>query len=376
MKTIKDIELEDKKVLLRVDFNVPIKDGVILSDNRIRESLQTIEYLQNKNCKIILLSHLGKVKSEEDKEKNSLRIVANRLGELLNQKIMFCPNTRGFLVEEMIKKLNPREIVLLENTRYEDVPDKLESSCDESLSKYWSTLADVFVLDAFGSAHRAHASTYGISKYLPHAIGFLIEKEISVLDEIINEEKNLILGGVKVSDKIGVISNLMPKCNRILIGGAMCATFLKSMGYEVGQTFVDEERLDYARKLITTDKIVLPIDVNTQNGIKDIREMKKDDIIYDIGPNTIELFKKNLNPNTLTVINGTMGLYEEKEYSTGTDSIFKYLVDNHIKSIVCGGDTGSAAEKYRDGFYHISTGGGASLEYLEGKELPALSIME
>ena len=156
----------------------------------------------------------------------------------------------------------------------------------------------------------------------------------------------------------------------------MCATFLKSMGYEIGQTFVDEERLDYARKLITTDKIVLPIDVNTQNGIKDIREMKKDDIIYDIGPNTIELFKKNLNPNTLTVINGTMGLYEEKEYSTGTDSIFKYLVDNHIKSIVCGGDTGSAAEKYRDGFYHISTGGGASLEYLEGKELPALSIME
>lgn len=376
MRTIKDIDLENKKVIVRVDYNVPIKDGKITSDNRIRESLETIEYLQNKNCKIILLSHLGKVKSEEDKKNNSLKIVSKRLGELLNQKIYFCPDTRGFLVEEMIKKINPRDILMIENTRYEDVPDKLESNCDESLSEYWSTLGEVFILDAFGSAHRAHASTYGISKYLPHAIGFLIQKEIKVLEEIINENKNLILGGAKVSDKIGVIENLLPKTNKVLIGGAMCATFLKASGYEVGKTFVDEERIEYTSELIKTNKIVLPVDVVTESGIKELNEITSEDAILDIGPKTVKLFTENLDKNIMVVMNGTMGLYEDTRFKNGTDGLFKYLLENNIKTIICGGDTGSAAEPYKDKFYHISTGGGASLEYLEGKILPALEIME
>lgn len=376
MKTIKDLDLENKKVIVRVDYNVPIKDGKIMSDNRIRESLETIEYLQNKNCKIILLSHLGKVKSEEDKSKNSLRIVSERLGELLNQKIYFCPDTRGFLVEEMIKKLNPRDILMIENTRYEDVPDKLESNCDDTLSEYWSTLGEVFVLDAFGSAHRAHASTYGISKHLPHAVGFLIQREIKVLEEVINENKNLILGGAKVSDKIGVIENLLSRTNKVLIGGAMCATFLKAQGYEVGTTFVDAERLEYAKELIDTNKLVLPIDVVTENGIKDLNEIDSEDAILDIGPKTVDLFTSNLDKNILTVINGTLGLYEDTRFKNGTDKIFEYIIENNIKTIICGGDTGSAAEPLKDKFYHISTGGGASLEYLEGKTLPALEIME
>ena len=279
-------------------------------------------------------------------------------------------------LEEIVNNLKDGEILLLENTRHMDYPNKLESSCDEELSKYWSSLGEVFILDAFGSAHRAHASTYGIAKYLPHAIGFLIEKELVELNNIKEKNKTIILGGAKVSDKIGVIKNLIKTTDKILLGGAMCATFLKSIGYEVGKTYVEEEKLEEAEKLINTGIFILPIDVVTENGIKKIEEINKEESILDIGPITISLFKSQLHTDELILINGTMGLWEEEKYSKGTEEIFNHLTDIKAKVIVCGGDTGSASKYYNFNPYYLSTGGGATLEYLEGKELLPLKIME
>ena len=257
-----------------------------------------------------------------------------------------------------------------------DYPEKLESNKDEELSKYWASLGDVFVLDAFGSAHRAHASTYGISEYLPHAIGFLIEKEIKELDNIKDKKKTIILGGAKVSDKIGVIKNLINRTEKILIGGAMCGTFLKSLGYEIGKTYVENEKIDEVKELINTGKIILPIDAITENGTKLIENITKDETIFDIGPATLSRFKNALNKTELILMNGTMGMWEESKYSKGTEELFNYLSEIDAKVIVCGGDTGSASKFYNFKPYYLSTGGGASLEYLEGKSLPALEIME
>lgn len=376
MKKLKDTNVDNKKVILRVDYNVPLENGKVIDNNRIKESLETIKYLKEHNSKIILMSHLGKVKTEEDKKKNTLLPVKEELESLLNEKVKFCENLTGPTLENMINNLKNGEILLLENTRHLDYPDKLESNCDKNLSSYWASLGEVFILDAFGSAHRAHASTYGISEYLPHAIGFLIEKEIKELDKVKNEEKVLILGGAKVSDKIGVIKNLIKSSKQILIGGAMCGTFLKSLGYEVGKTFVDETKIDETRELLKEDKIILPLDVVTENGIKDIKNINKDESILDIGPKTISLFKSFLSSDGLVLMNGTLGLYEDKNYESGTKEIFEYLTNNKSKVVVCGGDTGNASKKFGFIPYYLSTGGGASLEYLEGKTLPALEIME
>lgn len=376
MKKITELDLENKKVILRVDYNVPIENGVILDNNRIVAGLETLNYLISKNAKIILMSHLGKVKSEDDKQKNTLYPVKQELEKLLNKEIYFIEELKGIKLEEKIASLKSKDILLMENTRHMDYPDKLESNCDNELSKYWASLGDVFILDAFGSAHRAHASTYGISEYLPHAIGFLIEKEIKELDKIKNETKTLIIGGSKVSDKIGVIKNLINNSSKILIGGAMCATFLKSQNYNVGKTFVDEEKIDEIKFLVETGKIILPIDVITENGIKQITEITNNESIFDIGPKTIELFKNNINRNDLILMNGTLGLWEDEKYSKSTEEIFRYLTDINAKVIICGGDTGSAAKHFKFNPYYLSTGGGASLEYLEGIDLPALKIME
>ena len=377
MRKITDLKLEGKTVIVRVDYNVPIKEGIITDDNRIRQSLETINYLIEKKCKIILLSHLGKVKTKEDLEKNTLKPVKIVLEKLLNKKILFSEELKGVELEEKIKMLKSGDIILLENTRHMDYPDKLESNCDENLSKYWSTLGEIFIMDAFGSAHRAHASTVGIAKYLPSAAGFLVIKEIDKLKEIKNENKTLLLGGAKVSDKIGVIKNLINTANYVIIGGAMCGTFLKIKGYNVGKTFVDNEKDEYIKDLVNKyeHKIILPVDVMTENGEKSINEINDDETIYDIGTETTKIFNEYLSSAKLVLTNGTMGLYEDPKYEKGTKYTLKCLYDNDIKTIVCGGDTASAVKKFGYNFYYISTGGGASLEYLSGKKLPGLEVL-
>ena len=379
MKYISEVDVKDKKVIVRVDYNVPIKDGKIEDDNRIRKSLTTINYLLENNAKIILLSHLGKVKTEEDKEKNSLRIVAEHLGKLLNKEVIFSRETRGENLSNLVNNMKDKDIILVENTRYEDVPDKLESNCDEELSKYWASLGDIFVLDAFGSAHRNHASTYGIPKNINGYAGFLIKEELNALEEIFNaKDKDIILGGAKVEDKIGVITNLIQNSNKIILGGAMCFTFLKAKGFNVGASFVDEERINYCKELLEKypDKIILPVDIVTENSVKDIDKIENEDVGYDIGPKTIQKYKTVLEKSNLVVWNGPLGWFENEKFSAGTKEILYYLNDKNIKTIIAGGDTGNAASKYGLKFYHISTGGGATLEYLEGKEFKTLEVLK
>lgn len=376
MNKLKNIKVENKKVIVRVDYNVPIKNGLVLDNNRIIQSLETINYLIEHNAKIILMSHMGKVKKVEDKMLNTLKPVKIELEKILNKKIYFAEELKGKALESQINSLKPGEILLMENTRYMDIPDNLESSCDEELSKYWASLGDVFILDAFGSCHRNHASTYGISKYLPHAVGFLIERELKELDKIKKEKKTFILGGSKVSDKIGIIKNLMDNTDKFLIGGAMCATFLTANGNPVGSTFVETDKITECKNLLKTGKIIIPIDYVTENGVKELNDIFNDEHILDIGPKTIELFKNNIDINTLIVLNGTLGKYEEDAYQNGTKEIFNYLKENIVKTVVLGGDTSSAAKKYNFNASYISTGGGASLEYLEGKEFETLKIME
>ena len=252
MLTLKNIDVKNKKVILRVDYNVPIKNGKILDTNKIVASLDTINYLLDNNAKIIIMSHLGKVKTEEDIETNTLLPVKEVLSKLLNKEILFSKELEGKHLEELVSNLKSKDILLLENTRVMDYPNKLESNCDEALSLYWSSLGEVYILDAFASSHRAHASTTGIPKYLPHAVGFLVEKEIAELDKIKNETKTLLLGGAKVSDKIAMIKNLLPTTDKVLVGGAMCATFLKSEGYQTGKTFVDDDLINECKTLIKT----------------------------------------------------------------------------------------------------------------------------
>ena len=380
MLTLKNIDVKNKKVILRVDYNVPIKNGKILDINKIVASLDTINYLLDNNAKIIIMSHLGKVKTEEDIETNTLLPVKEVLSKLLNKEILFSKELEGKHLEELVSNLKSKDILLLENTRVMDYPNKLESNCDEALSLYWSSLGEVYILDAFASSHRAHASTTGIPKYLPHAVGFLVEKEISELDKIKNETKTLLLGGAKVSDKIAMIKNLLPTTDKVLVGGAMCATFLKSEGYQTGKTFVDDDLINECKTLIKTEKIVFPVDVVTNSGSKEIDELTEDDTILDIGPLTIEMFKKQLKNKPLIIVNGTMGKYEDKLYENGTKEIWESHILNlngkNSKVIVLGGDAASAATKYNLQAYYKSTGGGASLEYLSGEVLPALKIME
>jgi len=388
MKNIKDLELENKKVIIRCDFNVPIKEGKIIDDTRIVSSLPTIKYCLEKNAKVILMSHLGRIKEPSDLEKNTLAPVATRLSELLNKKVQFIPETRGELLESTISNMKPQEIVLIQNTRYEDLNGKKESSNDEDLGKYWASLGDVFINDAFGTAHRAHASNVGIATHLPSAAGFLIEKEINALS-LLNDPEHpfiVILGGAKVSDKIGVIANLVTKADKILIGGGMSFTFLKAAGYEIGKSLVDEENIQFCTNIMKeySDKIILPIDaaVTTEFSnkedykVKDIESISNDEMGLDIGPKTIARFKSELESAKIVVWNGPLGVYEFDKYKFGTDEIVKYLVNNNIKTILGGGDIVAATATYKDKIYHASTGGGATLEYLEGKLLPGIAVLK
>lgn len=391
MKTIKDINLNQKRVIIRCDFNVPINNGRIVDDTRIRASIATINYALNENAKIILLSHLGRVKEESDLEKNDLNVVATHLSELLNREVKFINQTRGRELENIVDKMKPQDIVLLQNTRYEDLNGKKESTNDEELGKYWASLGDIFINDAFGTIHRAHASNVGIASYLESGIGFLVQKELTALKQLDNPKHPyiVILGGAKVEDKIGVIDNLLKKADNILIGGGMAFTFLKALGYDVGQSLVDDNHLEYCKKLLTSnaDKIVLPVDIATSKELttnchdiqKSIKDIAPDDKGLDIGEETIKLFENYLTTAKTVVWNGPMGAYEYPAFKKGTDQLLEFLVTNNIKTIIGGGDTAAAAmmnENVKDKIYHISTGGGATLEYLEGKKLPGLEVMK
>ena len=390
MKTIKDIDIKNKKVLIRCDFNVPIKEEKIVDDTRIVAALPTIKYCLENNAKVILFSHLGRIKEESDLQKNNLAPVAKRLEELLGQKVTFVEKTRGKELEEAIANMKEQEIVLVQNTRYEDLDGKKESKNDPELGKYWASLGDVFVNDAFGTIHRAHASNVGIATNLPSCIGFLIEKELNALKELDHPEHPfvVVLGGAKVTDKIGVIENLVKKADRILIGGGMAFTFLKAEGYEIGNSLLDEENIEFCKNIIKEypNKIVLPVDVAVTTEyseqedykVKDINDLEYNEMGLDIGPKTENLFEKYLKESKVAVWNGPLGVYEFKKYSQGTDDVLKYVVDNKIKMILGGGDIVAAAAKagYKDKVYHASTGGGATLEYLEGKTLPGLEAIK
>ncbi len=386
-KTIKDFDLNNKKVIIRCDFNVPIKEGNIEDDNRIVQSLTTIKYAIENNAKVILMSHLGRIKEEGDKEKNTLRPVAERLADLLNKPVTFVHKTRGPELEEAINKLNPGDVLLMENTRWEDVPGNLESGNDPELGKYWASLGEVFINDAFGTCHRAHASNVGIASNLPSGLGFLVEKEYSELSVLTNPEHPfvVVLGGSKVKDKIGVIQNLVTKADKIIIGGGMAYTFLKAKDINIGKSILDEENIEFCKTILASyaDKIVLPVDNvaakefsnEAPNRVVEVENLEADEQGLDIGPKTVELFNETLSTAKTVFWNGPLGVYEFSNYTKGTESVLSKLVTlQDAKTILGGGDIVAAATKlgYKDKVTHASTGGGVTLEFMEGKELPGV----
>lgn len=389
--TIKDLDLKGKTVLVRADFNVPLEDGKITNDKRITAALPTIKYIINAGGKVVLFSHLGRVKTEEDLETLSLLPVGNRLSEKLDQDVYFVNTTKGEELESAIEDLKNGEVLLVENTRFEDLDGKKESKNDEALGKYWASLGDVFVNDAFGTAHRSHASNVGISAHLPAVSGFLIEKEIEFLGEaVLNPKRPLvaILGGAKVSDKITVIESLLEKADKILIGGGMANTFLRAQGYDTGKSLVEEDKLDLAKSLLETgkDKLVLPVDVvaakefsnDTEYAVRDASEIEADEMALDIGPKTVEVFEEVLKDAKTVVWNGPMGVFEMSNFAQGTIKVCESLAKlEDAITIIGGGDSATAAEQlgFEEDFTHISTGGGASLEFLEGKELPGIKAL-
>ncbi len=385
-KPIRDYDLNGKKVIIRVDFNVPIKDGVIKDDNRIRESLKTINYAIDNNAKVILLSHLGRIKEESDLAKNDLAPVAKRLSELLGKEVIFSPTTRD--LEKYVDNMKEKDVLLVQNTRYEDLDGKKESSNDKELASYWASLGEIFINDAFGTSHRAHASNVGIASILPNGIGFLVEKELKELD-LTNIERPfiVILGGSKVSDKIGVIENLVNIADYILIGGGMAYTFLSAAGFNIGSSLLDSENIEFCKSMLGKypDKIILPTDSivtkevseNSPYMEKYITDFDNDDIGVDIGHSTVKLFKETLVNSKTVIWNGPVGIFEMDNFSKGTKELLEILSKLDAKVIIGGGDTASAAINfgYKDAFSHISTGGGASLELLEGKVLPGIDII-
>ncbi|MCI1985212.1 MAG: phosphoglycerate kinase [Lactobacillus sp.] len=388
---VSDLDVKDKKVLVRVDFNVPIKDGVIGDDNRIVAALPTIQYIIDNGGKAILLSHLGRVKTEDDKAKLSLRPVAERLSELLKKPVTFVPATRGAELEDAIAKMNDGDVLVMENTRFEDLDGKKESKNDPELGKYWASLGDLYVNDAFGTAHRSHASNVGISSNMPQAAaGFLMEKEIKFLGDAVENPKHpfvAILGGAKVSDKIGVISNLIEKADKIIVGGGMTYTFYAAKGLSIGKSLVEADKIDLAKQIMAEagDKLVLPVDnvVATEFSNDAPHKVVEGDIpdgymALDIGPKSVEDFKKVLADAKTVVWNGPMGVFEMSNYAKGTLEIGKALgALKDATTIIGGGDSTAAAKQLgiAPQITHISTGGGASLEYLEGKELPGIAAI-
>ena len=391
--TVKDVELTGKKVLVRVDFNVPLKDGVITNDNRITAALPTINYILEQGGRAILFSHLGRVKEEADKAGKSLAPVAKALSEKLGKEVVFTGTTRGAELEAAIDALKDGEILLVENTRFEDIDGKKESKNDPELGKYWAGLGDgIFVNDAFGTAHRAHASNVGISANVDKAVaGFLLENEIAYIQEAVEAPVRpfvAILGGSKVSDKIGVIENLLSKADKVIIGGGMTYTFLKAQGIEIGDSLVEADKLDIAKELLAKadGKLILPVDSKEANafaGYTEIKDTEGDAIDpgflgLDIGPKSIAKFDAELTGAKTVVWNGPMGVFENPDFQAGTIGVMDSIVKQPgVKSIIGGGDSAAAAINlgYAEKFSWISTGGGASMELLEGKVLPGLVLL-
>ncbi|ETD98482.1 phosphoglycerate kinase [Streptococcus mitis 27/7] len=392
--TVKDVDLKGKKVLVRVDFNVPLKDGVITNDNRITAALPTIKYIIEQGGRAILFSHLGRVKEEADKAGKSLAPVAADLAAKLGQDVAFLPGvTRGAELEAAINALEDGQVLLVENTRYEDVDGKKESKNDPELGKYWASLGDgIFVNDAFGTAHRAHASNVGISANVEKAVaGFLLENEIAYIQEAVEAPERpfvAILGGSKVSDKIGVIENLLEKADKVLIGGGMTYTFYKAQGIEIGNSLVEEDKLDVAKALLekANGKLILPVDSKEANafaGYTEVRDTEGEAVSegflgLDIGPKSIAKFDEALTGAKTVVWNGPMGVFENPDFQAGTIGVMDAIVKQPgVKSIIGGGDSAAAAINLgrADKFSWISTGGGASMELLEGKVLPGLAAL-
>ena len=400
-KLVTDLEVSGKKVIVRVDFNVPHKGDEITDDNRIVAALPTIKYLLENNAKVILLSHLGKVdykKTEEEiaeaKKKNNMNIVAKKLQEYLpDNKVIFVDATRGEELENAVNTMNEGEVVLMQNTRYE----KGESKNDEELGKYWASLGDMFVEDAFGSVHRAHASTVGIPTHLPSAAGFLVEKELKFLgDAVENPVRPFvgILGGAKVADKLKVIDNLLEKCDTLIIGGGMAYTFLKAQGKEIGKSLVDDEKLEYCKEMlekaaslgkelllpidtVVADNFPDPIDGPIETEVVDSDSIPADKEGLDIGPKTAELFAEKVKAAKTVVWNGPMGVFENPTLAAGTNEVAKALAECEGTTIIGGGDSAAAIKQlgFADKVSHVSTGGGASLEFLEGNGLPGVDII-
>ena len=386
-RTVKDLDVAGKRVIVRCDFNVHRKDGVITNDNRIVQALPTIKYLIENKARIILMSHLGKVKTEEDKAKNNLECVAVRLGELVDTKVTFVPETRGAALEKAVAELKDGEIVVVQNTRYESG----ESKNDPELAKYWASLGDLFVEDAFGSVHRAHASTAGIPSLLPNALGFLVEKEVTMLEKAVKTPERpfvAIIGGAKVSDKIAVVDNLLKIADQVLIGGGMAYTFLKAQGYSIGKSLVEEDKVELAKEYLAkaNGNLILPVDnvcadafaEDAKTMVAGNGEIPEDYMGLDIGPKSVELYRKELAGAKTVVWNGPMGVFEMKPFATGKLEVCKAISElEGATTVIGGGDSAAAAIQlgFADKFSHISTGGGASLEFMEGKELPGIAVI-
>ena len=391
-KTLNDVDVKGKKVLVRVDFNVPIKEGVITDDNRIKAAIPTLKYVLDNGGKVIAFSHLGRVKEEADKAKSSLAPVAKRLEEVLGKPVKFVPVTRGAELEKAVAELKDGEILMFENTRFEDVDGKKESKNDPELGKYWASLGDVFVNDAFGTAHRAHASNVGISSNIAVSVaGFLMSKEIEFIGGAVDSPARpfvAILGGAKVSDKIGVIENLLDKADKVIIGGGMMFTFLKAQGKNVGSSLLEADKVELAKSLLDKAaakgvELLLPVDAIVAQEFKNDTPFKTVSVDavedgwmgLDIGEASIKLFSDKLEGAKTVVWNGPMGVFEMANFAKGTIGVCEAIANlKDAKTIIGGGDSAAAAIQlgYADKFSHISTGGGASLEYLEGKELPGV----
>ena len=377
MNYIENIDVKNKKVILRLDLNVTIKDGVILDDTKIKKSIPTIKYLLNNNANVLIMSHLGKVKTEEDKKNNSLKIVSDTLSEYLNMNVVFIEGTHS---DELKNCLENNRLCLMENTRFEDVPNKLESNCDMNLAKFWASIGEVFINDAFGTTHRKHASNYGISKFLPTAYGFLINEELTGLDPIINNINKpfaVIMGGAKVDDKVSLIETLIKECDYLLVGGGIANTFLKASGYNIGSSLYSADYVDKIKDIINNNKnkIWMPVDVVVKDGMDiktyDVESITTNSCIYDIGPKTIDLYKNIINNSKTIFVNGTMGMYEEETYRAGTELLYKSMDNIDAVIIAGGGDAVASINKlgYKRNFEFLSTGGGATLEYIANKKI-------
>ena len=383
-KTVRDIDVHGKRVLVRCDFNVPLEEGVISDDRRITESLPTIRYLLDHGAAVILASHLGRPKGGASPE-FSLGPVAKRLSELLGLEVALAPDCVGEEVRVMSHALAPGQVLLLENVRFH--PE--EEANDPAFAAELASVAELFVNDAFGTAHRAHASTEGVARYLPAVAGFLIEKELKFLGEALESPRRpfvAILGGAKVKDKIGVIESLLPKVDALLIGGGMAYTFLKAKGYGIGKSLLDESNLEFARRAVDSPKIHLPEDTvaahelteDAPNRVVPASAIPADQMGADIGPATIDAFRKIIASAGTVVWNGPMGVFELSPFSAGTRAIAQAMAESDAVTIVGGGDSAAAVEQFglAEKMSHVSTGGGASLEFLEGKELPGIAALQ